>query len=126
MDTAVPWPADQHPVVGERQQRGDHHQEYYRERGQKDGQGDLVGGLLALGAFDELDHAVEKALPGSAVTRTTSQSESTLVPPVTALRSPPDSRMTGALSPVTALSSTRATPAITSPSAGTVSPASMR
>ncbi len=34
--------------------------------------------------------------PGSAVTRTTSQSESTRVPPVTAERSPPDSRMTGA------------------------------
>ena len=32
--------------------------------------------------------------------RTTSQSESTRVPPVTALRSPPLSRMTGALSPV--------------------------
>ena len=56
--------------------------------------------------------------------RTTSQSESTRVPPVTALRSPPLSRMTGALSPVMALSSTEAMPSITSPSLGMKSPAS--
>ena len=62
--------------------------------------------------------------PGFAVTRTMSQSESTRVPPVTALRSPPPSRMTGALSPVIALSSTDATPTTISPSAGTSSPAS--
>ena len=37
-----------------------------------------------------------------------SRSESTVVPPVTALRSPPLSRMTGADSPVMALSSTLA------------------
>ena len=67
-----------------------------------------------------------KPPPGSAVTRTTSQSESTFVPPVTALRSPPDSRMTGALSPVIALSSTDAIPSMTSPSAGMRSPASTR
>ncbi len=64
------------------------------------------------------------ASPGLAVTRTTIQSDSTLVPPVTAERSPPDSRITGADSPVIADSSTDATPSITSPSAGTVSPAS--
>ena len=46
------------------------------------------------------------------------QSDSTRVPPVTALRSPPDSRMTGALSPVITDSSTDATPSITSPSPG--------
>ncbi len=57
--------------------------------------------------------------------RITSQSESTRVPPVTALRSPPLSRMTGALSPVMALSSTEATPSTTSPSLGMYSPASM-
>jgi hypothetical protein len=38
------------------------------------------------------------------------QSDSTCVPPVTADRSPPDSRMTGADSPVIALSLTDATP----------------
>jgi len=64
--------------------------------------------------------------PGSAVNRTTSQSDRTRVPPVTALRSPPDSRITGALSPVMALSSTEAIPSITSPSAGITSPASTR
>ena len=65
-----------------------------------------------------------KASPGLALMRTTSQSESTRVPPVTELRSPPLSRITGALSPVIALSSTEATPSITSPSPGMVSPAS--
>ena len=51
------------------------------------------------------------------------QSDSTLVPPVTAERSPPDSRITGADSPVIALSSTDATPSMMSPSAGMTSPA---
>ena len=46
------------------------------------------------------------------------------MPPVTAEKSPPDSRTTGADSPVMALSSTEATPSITSPSSGTKSPAS--
>ena len=46
------------------------------------------------------------------------------MPPVTAERSPPDSRMTGADSPVTAASFTEAMPSITSPSAGMTSPAS--
>ena len=50
-------------------------------------------------------------------------SERTRVPPVTALRSPPDSRMTGALSPVITDSSTVAIPSITSPSPGMTSPA---
>ena len=44
------------------------------------------------------------------------------MPPVTALRSPPDSRMTGALSPVMTDSSTVAMPSITSPSPGMMSP----
>ena len=56
--------------------------------------------------------------------RTLSQSETTSVPPVTAERSPPDSRMTGADSPVMAASFTEATPSITSPSEGIRSPAS--
>jgi hypothetical protein len=65
-----------------------------------------------------------KLSPGLAVTRTLSQSDMTRVPPVTAERSPPLSRMTGADSPVIADSSTEAIPSITSPSAGTMSPAS--
>ena len=56
--------------------------------------------------------------------RTTMRSESTLVPPVTAERSPPLSRMTGADSPVIADSSTDAMPSMTSPSPGMSSPAS--
>ena len=65
-----------------------------------------------------------KASPGFALMRTISQSDRTRVPPVTALRSPPLSRITGALSPVIALSSTEATPSMTSPSPGMTSPAS--
>ena len=48
------------------------------------------------------------------------------MPPVTEDLSPPDSRITGADSPVTALSSTDAMPSITSPSLGMVSPASTK
>ena len=59
-----------------------------------------------------------KVEPCAAVMRTLSQSEVTRVPPVTAERSPPLSRMTGADSPVIADSSTEATPSMTSPSLG--------
>src|ERR1019366_3889680 len=64
-----------------------------------------------------------KVSPGFDVTFTLIWSESTRVPPVTAERSPPDSRMTGADSPVMADSSTEATPLIISPSDGMSSPA---
>jgi len=46
------------------------------------------------------------------------QSDITRVPPVTEEKSPPDSRITGADSPVIALSSTDAAPSMTSPSPG--------
>lgn len=65
-----------------------------------------------------------KASPGLAVTRITIQSDSTRVPPVTEQKSPPDSRITGADSPVMADSSTEAAPCKISPSAGIISPAS--
>ena len=61
--------------------------------------------------------------PGFDVMRTTIWSESTRVPPVTAERSPPDSRITGADSPVIADSSTDAMPSMISPSPGMSSPA---
>ncbi len=64
-----------------------------------------------------------KDCPGSCVISTTISSEVTRVPPVTALRSPPDSRITGADSPVIADSSTVAMPSITVPSPGISSPA---
>src|SRR5713101_6068421 len=67
-----------------------------------------------------------KVEPCAAVMRTRIQSDSTWVPPVTAERSPPDSRITGADSPVIAASLTEATPSITSPSDGMLSPASTR
>ena len=56
--------------------------------------------------------------PGFDVMRILMWSDKTFVPPVTALRSPPDSRITGALSPVITDSSTLAMPSITSPSPG--------
>ena len=62
--------------------------------------------------------------PGLEVIFTTIRSDSTCVPPVTADLSPPDSRMTGADSPVMADSSTEATPSTTSPSPGMTCPAS--
>ena len=62
--------------------------------------------------------------PGLVVICTTMRSDSTVVPPVTEQRSPPDSRTTGADSPVIADSSTVAMPSTTSPSPGIVSPAS--
>ncbi len=67
-----------------------------------------------------------KVSPGFAVMRTTMLFAITSVPPVTALRSPPDSRTTGADSPVTAASFTRAAPATTSPSPAIISCASTR
>src|SRR5437660_311867 len=60
-----------------------------------------------------------KVSPGFDVMRTLITSESTRVPPVTADRSPPASRITGADSPVMADSSTEATPSVSSPSPGT-------
>ena len=65
-----------------------------------------------------------KLSPGLAATCTMIQSDSTRVPPVTDEKSPPASRMTGADSPVMALSSTEAMPAMISPSPGMVPPAS--
>jgi hypothetical protein len=65
-----------------------------------------------------------KDCPGSCVISTTIRSERTRVPPVTAERSPPASRMTGADSPVIADSSTDAMPSTTVPSPGITSPAS--
>ena len=64
-----------------------------------------------------------KLPPGSALISITISSDSTLVPPITLLRSVPASRSTGADSPVTAASLTVANPLMISPSAGTSSPA---
>ena len=68
----------------------------------------------------------KKLSPGSVVTLTFILSLNTLVPPVTELLSPPLSLITGALSPVMALSSMVAMPQIISPSIGIMSPVSQR
>ena len=66
----------------------------------------------------------KKPLPGSELTLIISSSEMIFVPPVTELAtSEPGSLSTGADSPVIADSSTEATPSMTSPSAGIISPA---
>ena len=65
----------------------------------------------------------KKVSPGFLVILMVISSLKTSVPPVTELRSPPDSRMTGADSPVMALSSMLAMPLMTSPSLGITSPA---
>jgi hypothetical protein len=64
------------------------------------------------------------ASPGLTLMRTMIQSDKTRVPPVTESKSLPAARITGALSPVIALSLIEATPTITSPSPGTRSPCS--
>ncbi len=96
-----------------------------RQAGEQDVERDLVGRLLPLGALDQRDHAVEEGLAraGGDAHRDAGRT-APRVPPVTAERSPPDSRMTGADSPVMAASSTEATPSMTSPSPGMISPAS--
>ncbi len=85
---------------------------------------------ISLGVFCRLAPSTSaiirsmKLSPGFWVIFTTMRSENTVVPPVTAERSPPDSRITGADSPVIADSSTEAMPSTTSPSPGMACPAS--
>ena len=64
MVMGVPCPARLHAVERIGQQRGADDQEDDGEARQQDVQGDLVGGLLALGAFHQADHAVQEALAG--------------------------------------------------------------
>ena len=78
--------------VGEQRNYGQ--QEDDRQSGEQYVQRDFVWGLLTFGAFDRAIIRSRKVSPGFEVIRTLSQSEITLVPPVTADRSPPDSRMT--------------------------------
>src|SRR6516162_611914 len=89
-----------------------------------------ISSAISLGVFcrsapsTSLIMRSRKVAPCAAVMRTRIQSDNTWVPPVTAERSPPDSRITGADSPVIAASLTEAMPSITSPSEGILSPAS--
>ncbi len=111
MVIGVPSLADRHAVERVRQQRRGRQQEHQGQRHQQDGERDLIRGLLAACALSTMAiMRSRKVSPGLTVTRTMIQSDSTRVPPVTAEKSPPDSRMTGADSPVMALSSTEAAP----------------
>ena len=62
--TGVPWPARVHAVERVRQQGGGGEQEDDGEPRQQDVQRDLVRRLLALGALDHGDHAVEEGFAG--------------------------------------------------------------
>jgi hypothetical protein len=107
-------------------QRHTDQQENHRQSRQQDGQRDFVRRLLALRAFHQGNHPVQKSfarIDGDADLDFVGEHR---VPPVTALRSPPLSRITGADSPVMADSSTVAAPSMTSPSAGMVSVARTR
>ncbi len=99
-------------------------QENQRESGQQDIERDFVRVFCRSAPSTRAIIRSRKDSPGLAVMRTTMRSDNTFVPPVTAERSPPLSRMTGADSPVMADSSTDAMPSITSPSPGMTSPAS--
>ena len=67
------------------------------QRREQDGQSDLVWSLLARCTFDQGDHAIQKGLTWvRGNLNLYGMSDRTFVPPVTALRSPPDSRITGA------------------------------
>ena len=106
-------------VDRERLQRDDREQEDEREPGEQDVRArSRSGSSGARRPRRARSSGRGTSRPGSAVMRTTISSDSTRVPPVTAERSPPDSRMTGADSPVMADSSTLAMPSTTSPSLG--------
>ena len=64
METAVPCPLTSDAVDREGQEGRHDHQEHDGEGGEQDGEGDLVRGLLALGALDQTDHPVEEAFAG--------------------------------------------------------------
>ena len=80
-------------------QGDDGQQEDDGQAGQQDRERDLVGRLLPLAPSTSAIIRSMKVSPGLEVIWITIRSDSTFVPPVTALRSPPLSRMTGADSP---------------------------
>jgi len=75
-----------------------HRHEEDQAQAQSGYRGRLVGCLPSL-ALNQRDHPVQERFTGVGRDADLIQSDKTLVPPVPALRSPPDSRMTGALYP---------------------------
>ena len=82
-------------VDRERPQRHDGGEERDRQAGEQDVERDLVRRLAPLGALDERDHAVEERLARLLRHLDHEPVGEQPVPPVTAERSPPDSRITG-------------------------------
>ena len=104
-------------VVVEEPGQGGHHQQ--EDQGQPHQQGiqrHLVGVFCRLAPSTSAIMRSSVLSPGLLLMCTQIWSETTVVLPVTPLRSVPDSRMTGADSPVMAASLTEAMPATTSPS----------
>ena len=85
---------------------------------EQDAEGDLVGGLLPLGALHEGDHAVEEAPPGSTRDRAPRAVGEHLGAPGHRAAVAAGLADHGADSPVMADSSTEAIPSITLPSPG--------
>ena len=111
-------------VGGHRLQGDDGEQEDDRQRGEQDGQRDLVRRLLPRRALDQRDHPVDEGLAGLGGDLHDDPVRQHGGAAGDRGRSPPDSRTTGADSPVMADSSTVAMPSTTSPSPGMTSPAS--
>ena len=105
-------------------QSGDRQKKDQRQARDQDIQRDLVRRLLALRAFHQRNHLVEECLAGIRGNADLDLIGKHLGAARNGARSPPDSRMTGALSPVITDSSTVAMPSITSPSPGIRSPVS--
>ena len=108
----VPWPghADAEDRIG--QERHADEQEDNRHAGQQDVQGDFVGRLLPLGAFDHGDHAIEKRFARvghDAHDQPVGEHAGAAGDAAAVAAAFADHR---ALSPVIALSSTEATPSI--------------
>ena len=82
--------------VGERPRVEHDDQEDDRQARQQDRECDLVRGLLPQAPSTSAIIRSTNVSPGLAVICTTMRSHETRVPPVTALRSPPGSRTTGA------------------------------
>ena len=115
-----------HAILRERQQRDAGQQKDNRQCREQNIERDFVGSLLPLGPFDQRDHAIEKRFAGvrADAARSTNPKDARAAGDAAAVATAFADH--GALSPVMALSSTEAMPSITSPSAGTWSPASTR
>ena len=64
METALPWPLTRTPYIEKGRRVATTTRNTIVKAAEQDGEGDLVRGLLTLGAFDQTDHPVEEAFAG--------------------------------------------------------------